>query len=314
MKAIAYKVFGDTSVLQNVDEPKPAIQDNQVLVKVKAVSINPLDWKIRKGEMKLMSGSSFPKHTGTEFAGIVEAVGPMVTNVKAGDDVFGAVKNNMKEGALAEYVAVNATLVWKKPAAINFVQAASIPTVGSAAAMALQKMGPIDVHSRILVNGAAGGFGMFLLQLLRDTGAEVTAVTGANAMTFAGKWGASRVLNYQKDDVLTLGATYDVVVDLSGKMSYAAATQIMKPHALFINPVPKPLDILLSPLKNVFRGKKHLPLLSTPADEYMNQLLAAVGNRLDIQVSHVFPFSQTKEAYDFAEKGGYTGKIAIEVA
>src|SRR5438128_11489256 len=113
MKAIAYEKFGNTEVLQTVEEPKPTIEANQVLVKIKAVSINPMDWKIRKGEMKLMSGSKFPKHTGVDFAGIIEDEG--TSNFKKGDEVLGVVKNNMKEGALAEYVAVSSSFVWKKP-------------------------------------------------------------------------------------------------------------------------------------------------------------------------------------------------------
>ena len=96
MKAIAYQMFGNTNVLQIVEETKPSVQSNQVLVKIKAVSINPMDWKIRKGEMKLMSGSKFPKHTGVDFAGIIEDTGTAVTGFKKGDEVFGIVKNNMK--------------------------------------------------------------------------------------------------------------------------------------------------------------------------------------------------------------------------
>src|SRR6478609_5587101 len=112
MKAIVYQRFGNTDVLQTIEEPKPSIQPTQVLVKVKAVSINPMDWKIRKGEMTLMSGKKFPKYTGVDFAGIIEEVGTSVTNLKKGDEVFGLVKNTMKEGALAEYIAVSSTLVW----------------------------------------------------------------------------------------------------------------------------------------------------------------------------------------------------------
>src|SRR3954469_3446400 len=102
MKTIAYKEFGSTAVLQTIVETKPTPQADQVVVKVKAVSINPLDWKIRKGEMKLMSGSKFPKHTGTDFSGTIEEVGSSVTNFKKGEEVLGVVKNNMKEGALGE--------------------------------------------------------------------------------------------------------------------------------------------------------------------------------------------------------------------
>src|SRR5687767_11749323 len=169
MKAIVYQKFGNADVLQTIEVTTPSIQPNQVLVKVKAISINPLDWKIRKGEMKLMSGSKFPKRTGVDFAGIIEDTGSAVTNFKKGDEVFGVVKNIMEDGALAEYVAVPSSTVWKKPKYLNFSQAASIPVVGAAAVTAFKKMGNIHSHTQILVNGATGGFGLFLLQLLKET-------------------------------------------------------------------------------------------------------------------------------------------------
>lgn len=313
MKTITYKEFGGTAVLQTIDESKPAIQAGQVLVKVKAVSINPLDWKIRKGEMKLMSGSTFPRHTGTDFSGIIEETGSSVTSLKKGDEVFGIVKNNMKEGALGEYVVVPSTLVWKKPANINFSEAASIPTVGFAAAMALEKMGNITPSSQILINGAAGGFGMFLMQLLKGK-ANVTAVTGTNAISFAKAWGANSVVDYKTEDVLNKGTTYDVVVDLSGRMGYNNARRIMRSKSVFINPIPIPIDILTNPIKNLFRGKKHIVLLSAPSERYINELLRAIDNGLEIEVSKVFPFTQSKEAYEYAEKGGTIGKVVIEVS
>jgi NADPH:quinone reductase-like Zn-dependent oxidoreductase len=313
MKTIAYKEFGGTAVLQTIEESKPVVLADQVLVKVKAVAINPLDWKIRKGEMKLMSGSKFPKHTGTDFSGTIEEVGSSVTNFKKGEEVFGIVKNNMKEGALGEYVAVPASLVWKKPRDINFVQAAAIPTVGFAAVMVLQKMGKITANSRILINGAAGGFGMFLLQLLKLKGATTTAVVGTNAIDIVKEWGANTVIDYKKEDVLTKGISYDVVVDLSGRMGYNNARRIMKSKSMFINPIPNPVDILTNPIKNLFRGKKHIVLLSAPSAQYIDELLNAIANGLKIEVSKVFPFTQSKEAYEFAEKGGTIGKVVIEV-
>jgi NADPH:quinone reductase-like Zn-dependent oxidoreductase len=313
MKTIAYKEFGGTAVLQTIDESKPAVQGDQVLVKVKAVSINPLDWKIRKGEMKLMSGSTFPKHTGTDFSGIIEETGSSVTSLKKGDEVFGIVKNNMKEGALGEYVVVPSTLVWKKPANINFSQAASIPTVGFAAAMTLEKMGNITPSSQVLINGAAGGFGMFLMQLLKGK-ANITAVTGTNAISFAKVWGANSVVDYKTENILDKGITYDVVVDLSGRMGYNNARRIMKSKSAFINPIPNPIDILTNPIKNLFRGKKHIVLLSAPSERYINELLRAIDNGLEIEVSKVFPFAQSKEAYEYAEKGGTIGKVVIEVS
>jgi NADPH:quinone reductase-like Zn-dependent oxidoreductase len=297
--------------LQTVEEPKPAIKANEVLVKIIAVSINPMDWKIRKGEMKLMSGSKFPRHTGVDFAGIIEDAGN--SDFKTGDEVFGVVKNNMKEGALAEYVTVPSSLVWKKPAHISFAQAASIPIVGFAAVTALQKMGNINPQTKILVNGATGGFGMFLLQLLKQQGANVTAATSTKSVEYAKKWGATSVIDYTKENVLSQKTAYDIIIDLSGKMGYANAKKIMKAKALFLNPVPQPIEIPISLFKNLFTAQKHIVILSSPSANKMDVLLNAINKGLQIEVSKIFPFSQTVEAYQYTERGGVTGKVAIEL-
>ena len=313
MKAIAYQKFGSTDVLQTVEQLKPTIQSDQVLVKVRAFSINPMDWKIRKGEMTLLSGSKFPKNTGADFAGIVEDIGSSVIGIKIGDEVFGVVKNMMKEGVSAEYVAVASTLIWKKPSNISFPQAASIPVVGTAAVTVLQKMGNVNSQTNILVNGATGGVGMFLLQLLKQQGAYVTAVTSTDGAEFAKKWGADSVIDYSKENVLSQTATYDIVIDLSGKMGYKNAIQIMKPRARFLNPTPKPIEIPVSLVKNLFTGKKHIVILSSPATKYTDALLTALKNGLQIEVNKVFQFVHYKEAYQYAEQGGYIGKVAVEI-
>jgi NADPH:quinone reductase-like Zn-dependent oxidoreductase len=312
MKAITYQRFGNIDVLQTVALPRPSLQSNQVLIKVKAVSVNPMDWKIRKGEMKLMSGSKFPKHTGLDFAGIIEETGTAVTSFKNGDEVFGVVKNMMKEGALSEYVAVPSSLVWKKPSSLTFAQAASVPVVGMAAITALKKMGHIGAQTNILVNGATGGFGMFLLQLLQQKGAHVTAVTGTNGVAYAQKWGANAVLDYSRQNVLAQSATYDIVIDLSGKMRYANARKIMKSRALFLNVTPKPIEIPAAFFNNLFTRKKHVVVLSGPSASGMKQLLSAIDAGLQIEVSKSFPFAQAREAYQYAEQGGYVGKVVIE--
>lgn len=313
MKTIAYKAFGNTSVLQTTEEPIPSIQPDQVLIKVSAVSINPLDWKIRKGEMKLMSGSRFPKHTGTDFSGTIAETGSSVSGFKKGDEVFGVVKNNMKEGALAEYVAVPASLIWKKPAQITLDQAAAIPTAGAAAVTALRKMGKIGSSTRVLVNGATGGFGMFLLQLLKAKGANVTAVTSTAGTEYAKEWGADAVIDYRNENPLTLGARYDIVIDLSGKLGYQNAKQLLNAKGIYLDPVPRPIDIITTPIKNLFRSRKHITLITAPSQENIGTLLQAVENGLQIHVSKVFSFSQTQAAYAYAEKGGYIGKIAIDL-
>ncbi|MFL9846042.1 NAD(P)-dependent alcohol dehydrogenase [Flavobacterium rhizosphaerae] len=313
MKAIVYNQFGSTDVLQTVEQPKPAIQKGEVLVKIKAFSINPMDWKIRKGQMKLMSGSRFPKHTGADFAGVIEEVSVGINHLKEGDEVFGVVKNLMKEGASVEYVAVSASLVWKKPTAISFEQAASIPVVGTAALTALEKMGNITPQSSILVNGATGGFGMFLIQLLKLQHTDLTAVTGSKGIDYAKNWGADKVINYTEENVLSQQNKYDVVVDLSGKMTYKKAKEIMKSKSLFLNVTPQPIQIIASLFNNLFTSKKHIVVLSSPSVKQTEKLIKAVNDGLQIEVNKVFPFSQFKEAYQYAEKGGVIGKVVIEV-
>jgi len=312
MKAIAYHKFGNTAVLQTVAEAIPTIKSNQVLVKVSAVSINPMDWKIRKGEMKLMSGSKFPKHTGVEFAGIIEEVGN--SNFKKGDEVFGVVKNPMKEGALAEFVAVPSISVWKKPATISSAQAASIPIVGAAAVTMIEKMGDINTNTEILVNGATGGLGMFLLQLLKQKGGAITAVASTKAVEFATRWGATTVIDYTLENVLSGNKSYDIIIDLSGKMGYENARKIMKRKSIFLNPTPKPIEIPISLFKNFFTGKKHVVILSAPSSKNIGVLQNAIDKGLQIEINKIFPFTQSVEAYDYAEKGGVVGKVAIKLS
>jgi NADPH:quinone reductase-like Zn-dependent oxidoreductase len=174
-------------------------------------------------------------------------------------------------------------------------------------------MGNIHAQTTVLVNGATGGFGMILLQLLKQHGANITAVTSAGGAEHAQNWGAKRVIDYQKANVLSQHTAYDIVIDLSGKMGYKNARQIMKPKALFLNPTPKPIEIPLSLLENLFTAQKHIVVLSSPATKYTNVLLSAVKGGLDIKVNKVFSFAQYQEAYRYAEQGGYIGKVVIAI-
>ena len=162
------------------------------------------------------------------------------------------------------------------------------------------------------------GFGLDvkILEMLRygkQRGTNVTAVTSSKGIEFAKKWGANSVIDYTKENVLSQKATYDIVIDLSGKMGYKNAKQIMKSNALFLNPTPKPIEIPLSFFKNLFTAKKHIVILSSPSTKYIDVLLSALKDGLQIEVNKVFPFAQYKEAYQYAEQGGYIGKVAIEI-
>lgn len=312
MKKVVFNQFGETNVLEIVEASMPMPKENEVLIKVKAVSINPIDWKIRKGEMKLMSGSKFPKGIGIDFAGVVEKIGNGVSNFKVGDDIFGAF-DGMKGGALSEYVSIDSKSIWHKPDSINYLQAASIPVVGSAAYMALVEIAKITEGTEVLINGATGGVGMFAIQIAKQKGAKVTSVSNTGGVQYALKWGADDALDYSKTDIKNSKKLYDVVFDLSGKLSFAEAQKIMKPSSIYINPVPKPIDIITTFFTNLFASQKNKVLLSKPTYQAVSKLIQAVNQGLLIEVGKTFRFEQVKEAYDYAEKGGYLGKVVIEI-
>jgi len=312
MKAVEYQEFGGTEVLQIIEKTMPTPGVHDVLINVKAVSINPLDWKIRRGNMKLMSGTKFPKGAGIDFAGVITAVGAAVTDFSVGDNVFGAV-DSMKGGALAEYIAVAAKTVWHKPSSINFAQAASITVVGAGAYKALVELGHITAGSEVLLNGAAGGMGMVAIQLAKQAGAVVTAVAGPSGLPFLQKWGADRVVDYTKQDVRKLPNQFDIIFDLSAKMPFSEAKPLMKEHAVFINPVPQPVDIITTTFTNLVMGKKDKMLLSTPNADSANYLLAAIDKGLQIDVTKTFSLSDVAAAYQYAEKGNVIGKTVIEL-
>jgi NADPH:quinone reductase-like Zn-dependent oxidoreductase len=201
MKKIIYSKFGGPEVLEIAEVPIPAVQATTILIKVKAVSINPLDWKIRNGEMKLMSGSKFPKGIGIDFSGIVEETGTAATKYNKGDEVFG-ILDVFKGDALSEYITVQEKDIAIKPQNISFEQAAAMPVVGSAALQIFNTLVSLKKGAEILINGASGGIGMFATQIAKMNGALVTTVVGDSGIQAVKDWGADFVVNYQNEDVL----------------------------------------------------------------------------------------------------------------
>lgn len=310
MKAIIYKEFGSIDVLIMQEIPIPHLKKSQVLIKIKSVSINPLDWKIRKGEMKMMSGSKFPRHIGVDFAGVIEKIDPTVTKFKVGDEVFGAV-NGMKEGALAEFIAIDAKSIWHKPKQITFAQASSIPTVGSAAFKAIEELAKISAGTEVLINGCTGGVGMFAIQLAKQKGAIVTGVCNTNSIDYAKKWGCDKVVDYSKTDIRNISQQFDVVLELSGKLKFKEAKKLMKPQSVFINPIPALSDILKSPFVNIGANKKNKILLGSPSNQNMIYIIKSIEKGLIVDVTKTFEFDRYKDAYQFAENASIIGKASI---
>jgi len=233
MKAICYRDYGvDNLKLEEVEKPTPA--DNEVLVRVRAGSLNPIDGHFLRGVAvsRLLLGLRKPRFPrfGSDFSGTVEGAGKNVTQFKPGDDVFG-----VKRGAMAEYMcAVADREVALKPTNVTFVQAASVPIAALTALQGLRDKGHIKTGQRVLINGASGGVGTFALQIAKSFGAHVTGVCSTGNVDLVRSIGADRVIDYTKEDFTKGAERYDLIYDLVGNHSFSARRRVLTPNGICI--------------------------------------------------------------------------------
>src|SRR6266480_1591146 len=233
MKAIVNCEYG-VGNLQLRELEKPSPNDNEVLVRVRAASINPVDGHLIRGAWmtRPMTGLRKPRNTrfGTDFAGIIEAVGKDVTNFKSGDEVFGA-----KNGAVADYICVKADrAIVMKPSNITFEQAGSVGVAGVTALQGLRDKGHIQAGQKVLINGASGGVGTFAVQIAKAFGAEVTGVCSTRNVDLVKSIGADHVIDYTKEDFTKTDQRYDMIYDLVGNHSFSERRNILKPNGICV--------------------------------------------------------------------------------
>jgi NADPH:quinone reductase-like Zn-dependent oxidoreductase len=235
MKAIVYHRYGtpDVLALEDVDVPVP--QDNQVLIRIRAASVNPYDWHFITGTPYLMrltaGGLRRPRQTipGVDLAGQVEAVGRDVTRFRPGDEVYA-----VRAGAFAEYVCAREDRVARKPTNLTFEQAAAVPLAALTALQALRDHGRVQPGQRVLVNGASGGIGTFAVQLGKAFGAEVTAVCSTRNVDLVRGLGADRVIDYTQEDFVQSGQRYDLMVDIAGNRSIRERRRVLIPQGTLV--------------------------------------------------------------------------------
>ena len=221
MKAIVRETYGSPDVLELRDVAMPVAGDGGVLIRVRAASVNALDWHLLRAEpslVRMMAGLRKPriKGIGADVAGIVEAVGKNVGRLRPGDEVFGT-----GDGAFAEYLAADEKNLALKPANVTFEQAAALPIAGISALQALRNKGRVQPGQAVLINGAAGGVGTFAVQIARTLGAKVTGVCSTRNVDMVRSLGAAHVIDYTREDFTRSGVRYDVIVDIADNHSLA---------------------------------------------------------------------------------------------
>ncbi len=322
MKAIVYRCYGSPDVLEFEDIEKPTPADDEVLVKVVAASVNPLDWHYMRGSpyiMRLLAGLGAPNDArmGVDFAGTVEAVGRNVKRFKRGDEVFGG-----SSGAFAEYVTVreDRALVLK-PANMTFEQSATVPIAGITALQALRDKGKIKRGTKVLINGASGGVGTFAVQIAKSFGAEVTGVCSTRNVAMVRSIGADHVIDYTQEDYTKSGQRYDLIIDNVGNHSLLANRRALNPDGIMVivgGPKGNWLRPLMSPIKALmlspFVGQEFVMILA----KLRSEDLAILGDLM--QAGKVTPvidrryrLSEVPAAIRYSEEGHARGKIVIDL-
>ncbi len=320
MKAVTHRCYGSPDVLEYADVEKPTPTDDEVLVKVHAAAVNPLDWHFLRGTpylLRLASGLGAPEQTilGVDFAGTVESVGKNVKQFKPGDEVFGAA-----DEVYAEYVTVREgrSLVLK-PTNMSFEQSAAVPIAGVTALQALRDDGKLESGQKVLINGASGGVGTFAIQIAKTFGAEVTAVCSARNMELVRSLGADHVFDYKKENYTESGEKYDLIVDMISNHSLTANRSVLKPGGKYVivgGPSGNWIQFMVNPVKamifSAFVDEEFGMMMAEVNDDNLSTLsdLMQAGQVTPV-IDRRYPLSELADAIRYSEKGHARGKIII---
>ena len=321
MKAIVYREYGPPGVLriEDVEPPKPA--DDEVLLRIRAASVNPLDWHFMRGKpyfVRLMLGVRRPKkpRLGADVAGTVEAVGSKITRWKPGDEVFGTCR-----GSFAEFACGPEASLAVKPGNVSFEQAAAAPVAGSTALQALRK-GGVEPGRKVLVNGAAGGVGTFAVQIARSAGARVTGVCSARNVEMVRSIGADRVVDYGREDFTKSGERYDLFLDNVGNHSLSECRRVLNPRGRYVQVGGSPGDwsgglgrALAAPLRSLFASQKMSPFVGKGNADDWAALADLLGSgKVTPVIDRTYSLREVPEAIRYLEEGHARGKVVIRVA
>ncbi|MBW8636336.1 NADP-dependent oxidoreductase [Hoeflea sp. WL0058] len=307
MKRIQYFQYGNPEELSlaDVDQPKPG--PGQILVRVKAASVNPMDWKIRRGEMKMMTGSRFPRGLGHDFSGVVDAVGPEVKRFKVGDEVFGAAAIR-QAGAFAEYLVADEKNVGLKPTNVTFEQAAAMTVIGSAAWISLMKKAKLRAGQSVLITGCLGSVGRLALQIARTQGAAVTGSCRESGLEEAQALGVSEVIDYRAFNIGSYRGRFDVIFDTAGALSLRECGSMLKKGGMSLHIVPTPAKMI-----GALLSSRHHVVIANPTPESFAGIAEGLEHgTLVPMIGRVVPLSEAIPAIVELEKAGVPkGKLVI---
>ena len=320
MKAVVYTRYGLPEVLRFTDVDRPAPKDNEVLVKVHAVSLNASDWEVLRGKplYSRFAGPFRPRHhiLGSDIAGQVAATGRHATQFGPGEDVFADILSSM--GGFAQYVCVPQSALARMPDGMTHEQAAALPQAGAIALQGIRDRGQVQSGQKVLINGAGGGSGMYAIQLAKLHGAEVTGVDNAEKLEFMASLGADHVIDYTREDFTRNGRTYDVILDLAGHRPVGAYRGSLAPGGRYLfvgGSVATLLQVLLvGPLIGRGAGQKIRLLAVRLGVQHLAPIVELCqAGQITTVIDRRYPLPEVPEALSYLGEGHAKGKVVITV-
>jgi NADPH:quinone reductase-like Zn-dependent oxidoreductase len=313
MKAAVIYEYGGPEVFRYEEIPQPEIREDEVLVEVHAASVNPVDWKQRKGNHKFFLKARFPIVPGYDISGRVEKCGSLVTKFKVGDPVFCRLTKRFG-GAFAEYATARESVLSLKPENMDHIHAAGLPMAGQTALQALRDKAKIKPGQKILIIGAAGGVGHYALQLSKHFNAETTAVCSSVHERLLDLLMPDHHIDYLKEDYLEGNKLYDIVFDAAGVKTFLSCKKILAPGGIYITVLPRPKLLIHKIIALFTRGKKVRSLLQKSQSSDLEVLKRLVeGEKLISVIDSIHPLDKVSEAHRRAESYSTEGKIIIKI-
>jgi 2-desacetyl-2-hydroxyethyl bacteriochlorophyllide A dehydrogenase len=310
MKAIVIRRYGSPEVLQYEEVEKPKIKPEQLLVKVHASSVNPIDWKTRKGMLSILTGNKFPLILGFDVAGEVMEVGSQVKHFQVGDAIYGS--TSFPGGAYAEFAVVPENLAALKPTNMTYEQAATVPLAALTALQALRDLGNIKSGQSVLINGASGGVGVFAVQIAKALGAKVTGVCSSKNLDLVRSLHVDLVIDYTEQDFTAGNVQYDMIFDAVAKRAFSDCRKVLKPNGIYVSTLPTPEVILQIVLTMFLPGQKVKFVLEKPNTKdllYLKDLIEA--GKMQTVIDRTYPLQELVQAHQYSEGERAVGKIAI---
>lgn len=320
MKAAVIDAYGGSDRLQIREIPEPGEPGpGQVRLRVRAASVNPIDWKMRRGGLRFVMPAKFPLVLGHDVAGEVDAIGPEVTRFEVGDPVFGLVDPRAPGGSYAELALAKESALASMPQALSFEEAAALPVAGLTALQALRDKGELVAGETVVINGASGGVGHLAVQIAHTVGARVTGTASRPSLDFVRSLGADEAIDYEEEDFAGRDDAWDVIFDAAGTRTYQDCEPSLSPNGgIYVTTEVGPrsfLNGLFTGLAGLFGQKRRARWITiAPKAEDLAFLARLVEQgRVRPELHEVFPLSRIREAHDLSERGGVRGKIAVRV-